>query len=308
MVNESKTQLLEDLGRLGDDGQPWHAIARRIRDWSEPLPNPVHRRREIWEPAAEKVKVSAVMLKRYYTVFTDIEEIAEANGLDLAETLPASFSGAELAVRLYARNREEGLAALVGLRTRSISIASMREKLERNASLSARQIAKAREGQTIQLCEDALAKAASSVFGEGAVTGRRPKLRHFHPVGFEIRDAASTLLAGGDLYLLHAAAGSDPIQMIGLSALMSLYMPKYWLMFGPGIGSEVVERAMMIVPILAPRMGILRVAPEEGVKVVRPAEPNEQGARRGAEYRTLVETLSMRGLDKWKPPSLSSAS
>lgn len=301
MVNEAVTTLLEGLTRLRADGQPWHAIARLVRDWSKDFNHPARRRSEIWEAAAEKTGISSVMLKRYFAVLLQIDEIAESHKMDAADLLPASFTGAELAARLHSRDSEAGLKALIGLRARTKTIEDVRDELEKAAPLDQNTV-KARHGQAVGRCEAVMAKAAPGIFGKGAVSGRRPRVRYFHPVGFEFRDAASGLLAGGDLYLAGTSGSSDPLATIGLSVLISEYLPNFWLMLGPDLDDQVVDRADKTLSILAPRIGILVVG-DGGVAVRRPAEGNDEGFRRAAEYRALVETFGTRGMENWKPPA-----
>lgn len=302
MVNESQTDLLEELARLRKDGQPWHAIGRALSDWASRLENSERRLREIWEGAEEKTRLSRVMLKRFFSAFQDIAAIAAERGVEAADLLPASFSAAEVGLRLYARDAEKGLHALRGLHDRTTSLSDVRAELDQIPSRHEAQLLRARHGQLVEFCEGALKAAAPDVFGQGVIVRRRPKVRYFHPIGFEFRDASSRLVGGADLIVSSPPSLPDPLATVGLSALLSQYFPKFWFVIGPEVAREIPVRAVEVLEVIAPRIGIIMV--EHGrVRTLRSAKENEHGAARASEYRTLVETFGGRGRDDWKPPA-----
>jgi hypothetical protein len=298
MVNENFTGVLENLREARADGQPWHAIGRILRDH---VPAGGYQN-DFWEKAQEPAELSAVMLKRYMTMLWQLERIAAGHSLDLGGLLSSSFTGTEIAIRIYERKPDAGLKALSDLRQRRVTIDDLRSELKRTPAAhvsSDRGKAIKDRAQIIEHCEVAISAAAPEIFEQGTTVVRRPSLLYFRRVGFEIRNAASEVVSGGDLYPAEPVTRtSDPLEAISQTVLLSQYLPSFWVMFGPRNPEPILRRAHDILAVLAPRIGILCIG-EDGTVVVRRRARSAEGARM-AEYTELVERFTAPRLGKKK--------
>jgi len=100
LVNEGSTPVLDQLSLARADGRPWHVVARILK-LTVQAPGNQASSNPVWEAAGNTTGLSVLMLKRYVSTLERIEAIAAANNRDIAGLLPASFTGAEVAVRLY---------------------------------------------------------------------------------------------------------------------------------------------------------------------------------------------------------------
>ncbi|KWV48384.1 hypothetical protein AS156_18040 [Bradyrhizobium macuxiense] len=291
MVNETVTTIIHELRRARDDGQPWHVIARIVRQWA-PEASKWTVRSELRLATEREIGISALMLRRYLSTFLQIEGTAKAQGVDISALLPSSFTGAELAVRLMTRSKEAGLQALSDLRERRITIDQVREELEKTpVTETASDRAKAMFDRTdnIEHCEVALAAAASKVFGDALICERRAKLRYFRKIGFEITTAAGHVVGGGDLYLPEASSrSSDPLETIGLSVLLAKYLPSFWVILVEGHPEPVIRRALEVLSVLDHRIGVLLIEDSGNVKILRRAEIRDEALRQQG-YAQLIE-------------------
>lgn len=308
MVNEDLTGVLECLRAARADGQPWHVIARLIQDRIASYGN-WGSWRELWEKAQDPAGVSAVMLQRYVSTLLKLERIAADHGRDIGELLPSSFTGTEVALRIYDRKPGAGLKALLELRDRHVTIDDLRSELERMlptdiASLRRGTVAKERK-LMIDDCWAALVENASRTFGEFTTVEQRPVLQFFRRTGFDVRDANSNIIAGVDLYLAEPVSRTThPLQTIAQTVLLSEYMPSFWLMLGPGNGEPIARTAADVLAVLAPQIGILQISQSGELEIRRKA--NVHGPiSRAASYSSLIAELGRRPLKKKAPPNFA---
>jgi hypothetical protein len=294
MVNPALTTVGMALEKARADGQPWHVLARILREAIGNLD--AEAASTFWDWAEAPSGLSPVMLRRYVATLMRIEDIAAAHDRDADGLLPASFTGAEVAIRIYDRDAAEGLAALTELRERGTTLEILRARLKEMPEedvLRKRQLAKMGRAMRIEKCEVAFAAVAPGLFGEGAVARRRPRLRFFWNVGFEIVAGTGTMIAGADLYTAEIDRG-DPLNEIAKSILLSLYFPAFSILFGFGVLGHVVSQAVDAIEALAPWIEILRIDADGSVTVVRQATriPPENRTAEYASLRNLPRTIA----------------
>ncbi len=210
--------------------------------------------------------------------------------------LSPSFTAAELAIRLHARDPEAGLRALTELAA-GRTIEAVRTALadtparadaagERSAPLRERR-------RLLKRCEDALAAQAGRLFGLGSTVRRRPALRLFRRIGFEVFNSAGALACSADLYKAEASTASrDPFEGLPQSVPLSFYLPSFLLLFVPGTADDPldwVERAL--VTLDAPWIGIAAFGEDDEIELLRPAG-GRPSPDRTADYQRLRSALS----------------
>jgi hypothetical protein len=201
-------------------------------------------------------------------------------------------------VRLYDRDADAGLATLIGLRERRTTLEAVRTRLKETPASDLRNRFRVMtdRAKTIERCEDAFGEAAPRLFGEGAVAKRRPALRYFRRLGFDVPDSSRNILAGADLHLAEPPErGGYALETIAQSVALSLYLPAFYIVFGPGNGDDIITRAGQILDVLkTPWIGMLSIRDDgwvEGVREVRGVPP---GGRNAADYAAIVEAFGGR--------------
>lgn len=281
MVKELETELMERLRKARQEGQPWHVIAGLLHDHFATMP-PKQVRRIVYESAASATELAVVMLQRYVKVFEKLQPIALESGYPVSDLVSSSFSAVEKAIRLYERDILAGLEALAGLRARKLTIESLREKLDATQKGSGypnvirRQMALSRRGSVIDRCEDALRAEARRLFGSGTTVKRRPSLRYFRPVGYDMSAADGRILGGCDLYF-GPIANEDPIADLARSLLLARYLSVFYIVLAPDAGAPVLNDVRNALEVLdMPHVGLITVDEDGRANTERNASPSTE--------------------------------
>jgi hypothetical protein len=111
-------------------------------------------------------------------------------------------------------------------------------------------------------------------------------------------------LGGADLYLAEPATrGSDPLEPIAQSVLLSGYLPVFWIVFGLGNTDDVLARAGEIIAELAPAIGLLRLRDAGPAEVVRAAQRHPDDSFRVERYRHLIARFGGRRSGTYRLPA-----
>ena len=275
---------------------PWHELAR----WFEmAVGSELYAPPEARALAGRMCGMSAGLVGRYIVAYRRIRRIAEESGVAMETLLSDSFNGCEVACRLYDRSPDQGFESLVGLREGRQSLASVRRRLKEVAAppdseAAARGALLRRRGLEIEAVETALAASAESLFGRGSEVVRRPGLRLFRRVGFEVVARDGSVAAGLDLLTSQADRQRDELdEGFGASALLATHFPKFHYVVSPGSEPDIAARAVETVSRFGMRwFGVMRVEPDGGIEVLRPAKgrPNPD---RTAEYPNLKKRYAI---------------
>lgn len=249
-----------------------------------------------WLAAAKALGVSPLMMKRYDLGLRHIEGIAKLSRRSVESLLPSSFTAAELAIRLYGRDKSEGLRVLSALADGMMTIEGVRDALDATPAKPGPEGDRARalreRAEVIQRCEEAV-RNAGRLFERGAVVRRRPAMRVFRRVGFEVFTPLDELVSGADLYLSEPRTVSrNEYEGVAQSVLLSQYLPSFTLIFAPGfqVGAIAsIERAL--VTLGASWIGTA-VIENDGTVARRRTPRGKPVPDRTAEYRLLRDALS----------------
>lgn len=296
MEKPALARLTTRLRKLRLQDPPWHATARAVREavGDDPSAAPDD---AVWQAAAEAAGVSPLMMKRYDAGLRSIEGIAARNRTAADALLPASFTAAEVAVRLHARDADAGLLALANLARGSMTIEEVRAALAATPAKPGpagdRSRALKERPRMIQRCEDAVEAQAGRLFGRGVTVRRRPSMRLFRKVGFEVFGRDGQLASGADLYLAETPTASrDEFEGVAQSVLLSHYLPSFHLLFGPGVAPATIKRTAKVLDTLgAPWVGVAAFGEADAIIRVRPPL-GRPVPDRTAEYREMRNTLS----------------
>lgn len=284
-------RLTESLRAARQDGLPWHHLGRLLQERFEGSQN-WGRRTEAWDTAGEAAGLAPVVLKRFLVLMNRLDKVSHDAGVPVADLVSSSYGAVELALRLYDRDPRSGLDALADLRERRTTIEALQKKLSQtpagaaDPSAVSRSVSLRERGILVQRCEDALAQYAGRLFGAGSTIVRRPVLRHFRRIGFEIH-SRGRILGGADLYLAEASDGSkDSSEGLAQSLLLAGYLPSYYLVFAPGVSAATVAASEQVLDLLdMPRVGIITIDETGHTKKLRPAKPN--ASSRLASYEDI---------------------
>lgn len=255
MVSENSTNsgkvdaILEALDRSDGSARPWHATARALQRLAD------HAREEEWngdgqvrQLAERATKLSWGALARYLSAFNRIEAIATREGVAVEDLISDGFNSAEVAVRLYDRNREDGLTALRDLHHGRQTLAGVRRALEiakggqaDGAVVAKSALLRKRKGEILGV-EVALRDHGARLFGAGCKITRRPSLRYFKHIGVEAR-VAGKLVGGANILTPDPALKTDQIEtMLPGALLLSNYFPRFFLIFSSGADPDAIDR------------------------------------------------------------------
>lgn len=289
-------RLTARLCELRLQDRSWHATARAVREAvgadTSAVPDDA-----VWQAVAEAAGVSPLMMKRYDAGLRSIEGIAARNRTAADALLPASFTAAEVAVRLHARDPNAGLRALADLARGSMTIEAVRAALDATPAKPGPAGDRSRtlreRAMMIQRCEDAVVTQAGRLFKRGVTVRRRPSMRLFRKVGFEMFGRDGQLASGADLYLAETPTASrDEFEGVAQSVLLSHYLPSFHLLFGPGAAPATIERTTKVLDTLgAPWVGVAVFGETDEIIRVR-APRGRPVPDRTAEYREMRNTLS----------------
>lgn len=296
------TELREDflirLNGLIADGAPWHQIGQALRDRPEYFDAPAWRR--LVSDIARESGYAPVMFPRYVALYNRITAIA-GSSLEIASLLPPTFTGGEIAVRLYDRNQEKGLQALRNLRQRRTTIGKLRDDLSKEPLPEKRELRGSwnERAKVIANAEILLSRKAART---GNTVVRRQPLPHFSRTGFEVLSKEGRRLAGIDLYLpdLTQNLTQDPLEPIAKSVLLSLYFPRFHLMFAHGFSEEDLARAEALLNAFdAGSIGMIVMPNDNSIAEHRPASPRDSHLAQSADYEVLADKIRDSG--HWRP-------
>ena len=264
-MDESKEEFLVRLKDLKGSGYPWHEIGAALRA----RPEIAYPRswRQLIDDVHRATGVSPVMLSRYVAVLKELELIAP-DPTELSSLVPGSFTGAEVAVRLYHRNREKGLQALKDLREGLTTIDKIRDDLAKEPSrrqgFSHPDRAKSAAG-----VETLLAMEAGRLFGAGSRVVGRTSVPYLCRHGFEVMSPDGNSFAGVDLYFPDT---QDPLEPLARSILLSRYFPRFYVMLAPGFSEDDLGRAAAVLEAFAAdSVGLLHMPDENSIRQHRKA-------------------------------------
>lgn len=295
MVNENAPDFEATFFALEDacaEGQPWHVIARCIAK--------VGRGDHSWwrwsvflGEKAPGFTPAVVMQRRYVSTLKNIEKIAASNDREVSSVLPSSFTGAELAVRLYERDPILGLSALTALRERKTTLEAVRELLKAAPAPKeqrSRYDAAVDRAERSNRCSELFYSAVPGLFGAGAIAERRPILRHFRRWGFEVSRGEEGIVAGVDLYLVDPQARETQIiEPIAQSALLSFYLPSFYVLFEQGAAQAVLEGTdEALLTMNVPWVGILRIDDSGLVRTFRQPSGQRPDFEGASAYSQIV--------------------
>jgi hypothetical protein len=292
-VTESREVFLERLKGLTGSGAPWHQIAAALKN--RPEQSDARAWRELLTDIVRETGYAAVMLPRYVSLYNKISHIA-GSPAELESLLPPSFTGGEIAVRLYARNPIKGVQALKDLRARRKTIDDLRDDLSKEPASKNHEkwmIARQERANAIAAAEALLSNQAESLFGAGCSIVGRPSLPYLSRNGYEVRSSEGQTVAGIDLYLpdLSQKLTQDPLEPIARSIVLSPYFPEFHLMFAAGFSEENLGRAEAVLDAFGARsIGMIVMPDENSISQYREASVRSDPDR-AASYQILVDTI-----------------
>lgn len=289
---EQLAEILMHLRRTA----PWHELARMLE---------LAAGSELYSPPGTRSLVGGMcglsvgVVGRYIAAYRRIRQIAQDRGIPMETLLSGSFNGCEVACRLYDRSGDQGFASLVGLREGSENLASVRRRLGEVAAPADSEAATRgkllrQRGLEIEAVETALAASAERLFGRGSEVVRRPGLRLFRRVGFEVVARDGSVAAGLDLLTSQADRQRDELdEGFGASALLATHFPKFHYVVSPGSEPDIAARAVETVSRFGMRwFGVMRVEPDGGIEVLRPAK-GRPDPDRTAQYPDLKKRYAI---------------
>jgi hypothetical protein len=259
-----------------------------------------------WADAAEAAGVAPVMLRRYVILLRRLDEIAEKAAVDAESLVSNGFSAAELAARLYDRNPAAGLRVLIDLKEGRGTLEQIRAELavaspgKVTTSADSRSRSLRERGRLIERCEAALQAQAHLLFGPNTQVARRPALRYFRRVGFDVMKTGGLtlgpagILGGADLYFPEpATSGRDPLEDLAQSLQLSTYLPSFYIVFAPGMPDETCRRAIDALDLFQATWIGLLVFDDETI-VARRSPQGRPIPDRTAEYSMVAGALAGR--------------
>jgi DNA-binding transcriptional MerR regulator len=296
-ASAQNVELMEGLREARREGLPWHTVGRLLQKRFERSEN-WGRRTDIWDEAGGAAGLAPVVLKRFLVIMNKLDRVSVETGIPPAALVSPSYGAVELALRLYDRDAGLGLHALSELRERRMTIEGLQKILSEtpagsaNPSAVSRSVSLRERATLVKHCEDALSQNTGFMFGPGTTIVRRPILKHFRRIGFEILDG-SRILGGADLHLLETAEGlKDSPEGLAQSLLLAHYLPIFYLAFAPGVAAGTVESAEQALDALGMAwVGIITIDASGAVKTARRGIPND--ASKLAAYADVKTALTI---------------
>jgi hypothetical protein len=263
-------------------GQPWFVAARLLRDTLARAPDESAASR-IRSQAAEATRLSPGVLRRYVALLDRLDGIATIEGFDMNAIVSPVFNAAEVAVRIYDRNPEEGVKALLELKAGDATLVQLRERLtkvpvwlpdtdERTAAVRQRRknesAAKAffeRLAVRIAFMSQALERSPLMPSGGRLVRRRSTSLFSSREGSLEIvtesADGAEvTIHAGAELLVYERGEVRSFERAFPALALLATFYPRFHLVFSPGTPVDYVEAAQRLIALFGTAsIGIAKV-------------------------------------------------
>ncbi|MEH2524202.1 MULTISPECIES: hypothetical protein [unclassified Bradyrhizobium] len=286
---------LRDMLR-GIPRAPWHVTAGLMRQALAPGKLDSETVRRI---ASEATGLSWGLLTRYLNVLGRIETAASSAGVPPDDLISPGFNGVEIAIRLYDRSSELGLAALRGLHDGTTSLAEVRNRLasapagSADADVVSRSRLLRRNATEIQAVEDAVEAARGALFPKDSIIRRRRGLLYFRRVGIEIIASNGAPLCGLDI-VTDSAQGRDSLDAgLAQSVLLSTYFPRFHLVFSPSADASTIDEAVSALELLTvPWIGIIQVLETGRLEIIRKPSVSPLPDR-SAQYSKLVSKLAV---------------
>jgi hypothetical protein len=203
--------------------------------------------------SAKATGLSPQVLKRYVAVLRRTEVIAEREGLPLESLLSSMFNVQEVAVRLCDRSPDEGLQSLKDVVAgRGYGLSTFRRLLAQAPMAVASPERARREIQRAKAngrdrAEAAIEAARETMWGDGAVVRRRPRLRYFGGVGLEVIGGNGDVVAGVELMVPHPGENREILASRAASSLaLAPFFREFFLAFASAQGDDAAGRAVSL--------------------------------------------------------------
>lgn len=229
--NELSAETVARLSEARAQKKPWFELARIM----EPALGALAERSATAAALGRAAGIAPAVAKRYVRLLAKMKDISLQMQSAEDELLVPSFNSQEIAVRIYARDKDEGAKILRRLAKGEISLPELREMQTSNpaspdASLRSK-IATARSAGA-KTVESALREGGTKIFGETYRTLRRPKLRFIGNTGHEVIAVDGSVMAGVDVLFPDERLGHDALDRhLGRSLLLAPFFRKFYIAF-----------------------------------------------------------------------------
>jgi hypothetical protein len=269
-------------------GEPWYVIAMALDEAVTGASALGYGEDVVRKIAEDASGLSRGLLTRYLSTIRRVKAAAAANGLAANELLSPGFNAVEAAVRLYDRSPLQGLEILKDLAKGRIALRHVQRAISQDfekeeASFDPRSRTLRRRGLELQSVEKALAG-----FFPKDWLQRRPPMRYFRHIGWEIRDQDGVCKWGIDVIAAHTDEASSEVEaLLPGAALLSLYFPGFYIAFSPNSPQRAADEAVGALELLGlPWIGVLKVRPDLSVD-----EPRKPKGCPDPDRSSLYESL-----------------
>jgi hypothetical protein len=269
-------------------GDPWYVIAMALDEAITGASALGYGEDVVRKIAEDATGLSRGLLTRYLSTIRRVKAAAAAAGLALNEILSPGFNAVETAVRLYDRSPSQGLDILQDLARGRIGLRHVKRAVSQDfeleeASFDPRSRTLRRRGLELQTVEKALA-----LFFPGDWLQRRPPMRYFRHIGWEIRDQDGVCKSGVDVIAAHTDEASSELEaVLPSAALLSHYFPRFYIAFSPNSPRRAADEAVGALELLGlPWFGVIKVQPDLSVDELRKPK-GRPDPDRCSEYESL---------------------
>lgn len=291
---ESLAEFRRAISAAKNGGQPWFVIAALLSGTLRETRERDHA--ELRAEAAAATRLSPGVLRRYVLLLDRLRNIAELQGLEREAFLSPVFNAAEVAVRIYDRNAEEGLTALRELKAGDVTLVQLRERLskvpvelegpaeadekfgremqmERNDRIG-RSVVQERHLK-VSFMHQALEADRPTRWPNTAKIRRRPRSPFFtgHQ-GFEVveDDPKGSVICGIEMFVLDRDRSDYFDGVFAANLTLATFYDRFYFVFSPGTPAGYVSHAAdLLRKFGAASVGILVVSETGAVgEMVKP--------------------------------------
>lgn len=262
---ESIAEFRRTLSAAKNGGQPWFVIATLLSDALRGTRERDHA--ELRAEAAAATRLSPGVLRRYVLLLDRLRNIAELQGLERAAFLSPVFNAAEVGVRIYDRNAEEGLAALRELKAGDVTLVQLRDRLSKvPVELEGPAEADEKLGREMQMERNermgrtvirerhlkvsfmlqALEADRPALWPDSAKIRRRPRSPFFtgHQ-GFEVvgADPQGAVIAGVEMFVLDRDRPDYLDDVFASYLTLATFYDRFYFAFSPGTPAGYISHA-----------------------------------------------------------------
>lgn len=256
-------------------GEPWYTTALRLDEAMSDAASFGYGEDIVRRLAEEASGLSRGVLTRYVSTIRRVKAAAAAAGVQTNSLLSPGFNGVETAVRLYDRSPAQGLDTLKKLADGKLTLSQVKSAVSRafeasEESFGARSRTLRRRGFEIQAVYDAIA----GYFPKDSLITRRPPMRYFRHVGWEVRTAGGACVCAVDAMAPRTEDPSFEFETLFPSAaLLSQYFPSYYVAFSPASPAPVADQAVAAIERLGLKwFGVMKTGSDGGLEVLRKPE------------------------------------